>query len=172
MPPIWIAFYAAIAAIVGFGIFDSFVLQPRRWRARYGADWHAHNTGAFHPRVSDPGKNNTRTIVRVAEEVISNGRKRAITIENGYGGIVVHEFSKTGQCSTRGPYYIRLRGSVWRFTGRRHLVETIRHPSSVKTSNPSGGQTREVGKRILEFDTAKYPPISLKEFALSKAKRG
>lgn len=168
MNPIWITFYAAIASLVGFGIFDSFVLQPRRWLARYGADWHAHNAGAFHPRVSDPGKNNIRSIVRVADEVISHGGKRAITIENGYRGIVVHEFSKAGHCSNRGPYYIRLRGSVWQFTGRRHLVETIRHPSSVHTSNPSGGQTREVGKRILEFDTAKYPPMGLKEFALSK----
>jgi hypothetical protein len=166
----WITFYEAVGAFITYGVLDSFVLQPRRWMAQHGEEWRAYNAGAFHPQVSAPGRNNIRTVVRVADEMMSDGGKRAIRINNGHGGIVVHEFAKDGLCSGRGPYYIRLRACIWQSTGRRHLVETVRHPTSVQTSNPSGGWTREEGRRILEFNTNKYPPLSLKQFVEKRSR--
>jgi hypothetical protein len=160
------SFYSVVGCAVAWAVLDHWVLLPRRLERQFGDAWRSYNEKAFHPQIGPPGEGNVRDLVRVAFEARSRGGKLAVIIENHEGtGVAVHEFARNGLFASRGPYFIRLRKSVWSFTGRRHLIKSVLYPYGISTSNPTGGQTREIAREILEFDTKRYPPLSLRKYA-------
>jgi hypothetical protein len=139
--------------------------ETRRLEREFGAAWHAFNAAAYHPQTflaSDGIHHRTR----VADVWQSTGGRKAVVITDHPGtGTVVHEFTAKGVFSSKGPYYLKVSPRVWQPTHRRHLIEAIVHRGTVQTSNPSGGETRESGYRILEFNTTRYPPVTLRAYA-------
>jgi hypothetical protein len=163
---LWFVLYSMVGCALALAALDHWVLLPRRLERQFGDARRSYNEKAFHPQIGPPGRDNIRDLVRVAVEVRSTGGKWAVIIEHHEGtGVVVHEFARNGRFSSRGPYFIRLRNSVWSLTGRRHLIKAVLYPYGIGTSNPSGGQTREIAREILEFDTKQYPPVSLRKYS-------
>jgi hypothetical protein len=163
----WIvALYVAPFAIA----FAADTIKVRRWKRQYGAAWAAYNANAFEPTlVPVPGK--TVRIQRVADELISGGKRRAISVAHASGyGVAVHELRADGSFSDRGPYFIKLRGGTWSLTGRRHLILTEKVPGGFQASNPNGGTVTERGVLVLEKNTAKYAPVTLHEFVAMQRK--
>lgn len=159
-------FYGLIGCALAWAALDHWIFVPRRLERQFGGAWRTYNAQAFHPQIGPPTEGNVRELVRVAFEARSTGNKLAVVIDHHDGtGVVVHEFARNGLFSSRGPYFIRLRNSVWSLTGRRHLIKSVLHPYGITTSNPKGGQTREIAHKIVEFDTQMHPPLSLREYA-------
>jgi hypothetical protein len=159
---------AAFCAIFAVAFIRDLLRLFRRRRI-YGADWRAYNAGAFHAQVSSADSRNLKKVTRVASEVVSNHGRRAIVVEHSGGrGIAVHELNNAGQFSKRGPYFVKLRPTIWSDSGRTHLVELLRPPGGFRASNPQGGTVLERGHRILEWDTKHYTPVSLTAFAIMR----
>ena len=103
-------------------------------------------------------------MLRVAEEWSSQSGRFAVRMHHGGSGVVVHEVNKNGTFSKKNPYFIKNQPRIWKRTGRRHIVEVEIGPRAFQTSNPSGGQTQERGIRVVEYNTAHYAPLTLREY--------
>lgn len=166
--PLWILFYALIGTAVLCGLVDHYLLQPRRDRATFGDAWKKHNDGAFHPlTLRKAGQGLPAIERRVAIEMSSTGGKRAVRVRSK-SGLAVHEVRRDGAFSSRGPYYTRRRNSVWSSSGSFHLIDV--EVGYFPTSNPQGGDVRERGLRVVEWDTSRYPPMSLRDYATRNRK--
>ena len=160
---------------IGFGllllcalVYD-WIITPMRWRREYLEDWKKHLAGAFHPtQMLINGNRHHYYLRRVADEWISTSGKRAVRLHHGGSGMVVHELRADGSFSERGPYFVKLRPLIWAPNGRRHIVDVEIGPGEFRTSNPSGGYSRERGVRVIEQNTASYAPLTLQEYAQSR----
>jgi hypothetical protein len=158
--PVALAFGAFILALA---IRDA--VAALRRRRRYGAAWQAYNAAAFQPQTGPPNERNARLVTRIATEMVSTKGRRAIAVwHGGTRGLAVHEINSDGSFSAREPYFVKLRPCLWTDTGRQHLVEMVHPASPIPTSNPGGGFVKERGSRVIEWDTTRYSPMTLREF--------
>jgi hypothetical protein len=160
---IWGAVAGALVACVAV---SEYLIKPRRWHRDYGTEWKRHDAAAFHPtRTLISGNEKHYFLVRVAEEWQSDAGRLAIAMRHGqWSGVVVHQVSANGAFSKKGPYFIKNQPRKWARTGRQHLVEVEVGPHEFETSNPSGGKTRERGVRVLEFNTSRHAPLTLRQY--------
>jgi hypothetical protein len=159
----WFVSYGCAGVAVLYVFVDRHVLQPRRDRAQYGADWEAYNLAAFTPQVVRGAASGAPQIRRrVGVELRSTGGRVAVRMASA-SGIVVHEFNRDGSFSARGPYFVKLRPCVWGETGERHLVDV--QLGLVYTSNPNGGEAKERGIQIVELATPRHAPVPLRDYA-------
>jgi hypothetical protein len=154
------------AILLGALAYD-WVFLPIRWRRDYFQDWQKHKAGAFEPTRRPIGDNPRHyELRRVADEWLSPSGRRAITLHHRSGsGIVVQEINSDGSFSKKGPYYVKLRPFIWQKTGLRHVVDVEVAPGAFKTTNPSGGYSRERGVRVVQFNTSHYAPLSFREYS-------
>lgn len=167
----------AFVALVSFAALHTYVLTPARWRKQYGSDWQSYNAEAFHPQRISSDNPHRYSLHRVAEELQSDSGRLAVSLHHGQGsGIVVHELNRDGTFSARGPYFIKRSPCIWAPTGRHHIVEVEVFTAGFKTTNPSGGRSNEVGRRVLELNTGAHRPLTLREYGtmrdIARAKVG
>ncbi|MGE4297733.1 MAG: hypothetical protein AB7E47_06860 [Desulfovibrionaceae bacterium] len=111
---------------------------------------------------------------RLTEELVSSRGIRAISVNTGRPySCAIHQFNKNGSFSTKSPYYISYRSGNWRISGIRHIVQL--HISKdnnygFEVSGVNSGVVREIGVRVIEYDTKQHMALNLKD--ISRALKG
>ncbi|MBJ6802763.1 hypothetical protein [Geomonas propionica] len=114
---------------------------------------------------------------RLADEIRSSGGKVAVALSrpSTYSGTPIHEINKNGTFSSKAPYFVSRSTNNWNQSGKRHLIQTLYSKTNLgfKTSNKDSGVTPEVGIAIVEYNTDKFPPITMSDLRqmLSYVKR-
>lgn len=148
-------------------IYYSYQLRQNFLYKKYGKYLKLYNKNAFNTIKEDETKDSL-ILIRLADEIESSGGKKGVAMlsYDRYGGTPIHEINNNGTFSARSPYFISRNNISWKRTGKRHLVKTLvsKNFYGFKTSNQHPGVTKEIGLAILEYNTNKYPPITLSDF--------
>ena len=137
-----------------------------------GADFAKYNEGAFREVRTDSTDPRFWTIERLAMEVASKSGQLAVAVTAD--GTALHHINRNGTFSKKGPYYVSRQTRHWRPTGRRHLIRTQRGKGGwgFQSSNPGqGAGIHEMGVAVLEYDTKRYPPVTIWDYPAIHAKQ-
>lgn len=146
----------------------------RGWRKhqllqKLGPAFERYNSGAYRPIRRPSEDKNFETVDRLARELQSRNGQLGIAVESGGRGAALHQINKNGTFSSRGPYFVSRQATNWHLTGRTHLVRCVRgyRGWGFESSNPNqaGGVITERGVAVLEYDTKKYSPVDIWDFA-------
>lgn len=165
-----------VILLIGGGVALGIVvyrLNTRRLTLRYGDAFRSYNNAAFSPVIEPSPDEHFVYVTRLASEITSKKGQRAISVQTLGSGPAIQHINQNGTFSARGPYFISWRSGNWQATGATHLVKLLRgkggwgfKPDHYKQD----GIIREKGIAILEYETKKYPPISIREFAEHQAR--
>jgi hypothetical protein len=157
---------AAVLA-VGFGIAAVWWLSHRRNLRIHGEAWRRYNTGAFRPITEPSPDERFEYVTRLADELTTPKGQRAVSMKGDQGWAIQH-INKNGTFAKRGPYYVSMYRGTWRPTGRRLLIRTLRGKRGghgFKADHyDQQGIVYERGEAVLEYDTQRYPEVSLSDF--------
>jgi hypothetical protein len=150
-------------------------LNTRRLLARYGSEFHAYNAAAFGEVIEPSPHEHFNYVTRLASELESKKGQRAISVLTLGPGTAIQHINRDGTFSAKGPYFISWRTQNWRHTGKRHLVKVLRgkggfgfKPDHYKQD----GIIREKGVAIVEYGTAHYPPLSIRDYVANRRRDG
>jgi hypothetical protein len=162
---LWVAVVFGGGAALGIAVYR---INTRRLMARYGDALRAYNGAAFSPVVESSPDEHFEFVTRLAPELKSKKGQGAVSVLTLGNGTAIHHINQNGTFSAKGPYFISWRSSHWQLTKTTHLVRVLRgkggwgfKPDHYKQD----GIIREKGVAILEYATAKYSPVTIREFA-------
>lgn len=154
---------AFIAAAVGYSTYSY-----RKLNARYGVALAEYNSQAFKELIEPSPEGRYLYVTKLASEVTSIKGVKAVPMVTQSRGTALHQINKDGTFSTKGPYFVSWRSGNWGVTGTTHLVKVLRgkqgwgfKPDHYKQD----GLIIERGVAILEYNTKRYRPLGLREFA-------
>jgi hypothetical protein len=156
-----------LLVIVLFAALGYYFYSHKRLKARYGEALAAYNSGAFNEIIEPSPDERFVCVTRLGREVESNKGVKAILMAAQGRGIALHQINKNGTFSTKGPYFVSWYSRNWRLTGATHLVKVLRgkgwgFPPDHYHQN---GRITEKGVSVLEYNTSRYRPLGLSEFA-------
>ena len=154
------------AAAVGLRIFSN-----KKLRVRYGEAHAAYNAAAFSEILEPCADDRFLYVTRLAEEIESTKGVKALAVATFERGLAIHQIHKDGTFAKKGPYFIRWNSRNWRRTGVVHLVKVFRGTRGFGFAPDhynQRGVIREKGVAILEYNTCRYRPLTLREFASQK----
>jgi hypothetical protein len=159
-------FMLLLAVIIIFAVYLYSKKRHSDLSERYASILSKYNDNAF--RTSSEDKDDGSCVcIRLADEMVSSGGKRAVSMQrpDRYSGVPLHEINQNGTFSSRQPYFISKYSHKWNRSGKRHVIQTLRSKTNslFKTSNQTPGAIQEIGMKILEYDTYKFPPITLND---------
>src|ERR1039457_2988192 len=158
-----VALWAAlVASVIGYRVYSQ-----KRLQSRFGDALAAYNAGAFR-EIIEPGPDERVVYAtRLAEEVESAHGVKAIYVATEDRGLAIHQINRNGTFSKKGPYFVRWFPRNWRPTGAVHLVKVLRGKKGGFPPDHynQSGIIREKGIAILEYDTRRYRPLTISEFA-------
>jgi hypothetical protein len=167
-----VVFVLVIAGVVAYGIL-AYKRSTQRLTVLYGEELRAYNAAAFTEIVEDSPDEHFSYVTRLAREVESKRNQRAIPVQTLERGTAIHHINQNGTFSAKGPYFISWRSGHWRETGRVHLVKVLRGKGSWGVAPDhynQRGVIKEKGVLILEYNTERYPPLDIRDFARRKAR--
>jgi hypothetical protein len=162
----WMALVFGGGAALGIAVYR---INTRRLMARYGDALRAYNSAAFTPVVEPSHDEHFEFVARLAPELKSKKGQRAIAVMTQDGGSnAIHHINQNGTFSAKGPYFISWRSGNWQPTKTTHLVKVLRGKGGwgFKPDHYNQqGIIREKGVAVLEYATAKYSPVTIRQFA-------
>jgi hypothetical protein len=161
------------AVVVACGIFMH-QRNTRRLTTLYGEELHAYNAAAFTEITEDSPEEHFSYVTKLAAEVESTKGQKAIVVRTSEYGTAVHHINQNGTFSAKGPYFVSWRSGNWHGTGKTHLVKILPGKGSWGVAPDHYNQRGIISERgvaILEYNTAKYPPLNVRDFADQKARQ-
>jgi hypothetical protein len=161
----WIALVFGGGAAFGIAVYR---INTRRLMARYGDALRAYNSTAFTPVIEPSSDEHFELVIRLAPELKSKKGQCAISVVTQGNGTAIHHINQNGTFSAKGPYFISWRSGNWRPTMTTHLIKVFRGKGSwgFKPDHYNqDGIIREKGVAVLEYATAKYSPVTIRQFA-------
>jgi hypothetical protein len=151
------------ASVIGYRIY----LQ-KRLEDRYGDALVSYNAGAFKEILEPSLDERFLYVTKLAAEVESANGVKAIHLATEDRRLAIHQINKNGTFSTKGPYFVASScPSNWRPTGATHLVKVLRAREGgfAPDHYDQSGIIREKGVAVLEYNTYRYRPLTIREFA-------
>jgi hypothetical protein len=161
----WMAIVLGGGAAFGIAVYR---INTRRLMARYGDALRAYNSAAFTTVVEPSPDEHFEFVTRLAPELKSKQGQCAISVMTQGNGTAIHHTNQNGTFSTKGPYFISWRPGNWQPTKTMHLVKVLRGKGGwgFKPDHPKqDGIIREKGLAVIEYATAKYSPVTTRQFA-------